>query len=80
MSSIYVIGMKLCTKYVDVVTQEEDFAVVVRPDPSRCDEFWIGGEGNGKSVLVCCPQRREVDYSSPGRRAVPDAVVAQTIF
>ena len=56
-----IVSMKVGTKNVEVVTQEQKLTVIVHSDPSRCDEWWIGGEGNGTAFLLGSPQRRDFD-------------------
>ena len=56
-----IISMKVGTQNVEVVTQEQALTEIVHFDQSRCDEWWIGGEGNGIALLVGFLQRRDVD-------------------
>ena len=56
-----IISMKVGTKNVELVTQEQELTAIAHSDPSRCDESWIGGEGNGTALLVGSLQRRDVD-------------------
>ena len=58
-----IMRMKVGTKTIEMVAQEQELTVIVHPDPNQCDEWWIGGEGNGTAFLVGSPQRRGVDCS-----------------
>ena len=50
---------KINIKDVRIVTQEQNLTIVVNPDSKECDEWWIGGEGDGVAVMIGSPQREK---------------------
>ena len=50
-----IITMKMDIKDIRSVTQAQDLTIVVNPDPKECDEWWIGGEGNGVAMMIGSP-------------------------
>ena len=51
-----VFRMKISTKNLELVTQEQVLTVVVNPDLDQCDVWRLGEEENKTSFLVRSPQ------------------------
>ena len=60
-----VIRMKICGKNIEMVQQAQELTVIVNLDLNQCDEWHLGGEGNGCGLLVGTPQPHEPRAQSP---------------
>ena len=61
-----IIMMKVGTKTIEMVAQEQEVIVIVNPDLNQCDDWLLGGEGNGFAILVRSPQTSDPECSRPG--------------
>ena len=60
-----IIRMKVGTKIIEMVAQEQELTVIVHPDPNQCDEWLLGGECNGSAILVRCLQTSDPERGRP---------------